>query len=117
MKRFATLVLGAAAIQLVWIQSALGCPVCFAGSNDENTAAFASMTGFMTILPLTLIGSAVWWYVRRIRELEKSESRAKPNRAPRRITRRRPSQARGGELLTAPEGYFERGYASTAKGR
>lgn len=116
MKRFPGVGFVVVAFQLLSSQIALACPVCFAATNDENANAFAAMTGFMTILPLTLIGSAVWWYVRRIREFDKRDTRQKRG-SERHALRRRPNPMRGGELLTAPEGYFERGYAGTAKGR
>jgi len=101
---------------LLAAESAAACPVCFQSANDENRTAFMLMTGFLTVLPLLLIGFAIRWYVRRVKEFEKQ------NRAHQRAARRgtftgkaqRPAQ---GRVLNAPEGYFERGYAGTPRGR
>lgn len=104
---------------LLLVESAAACPVCFQSANDENRTAFMLMTGFLTVLPLLLIGFAIRWYVRRVKEFEKQ------NRAHRRAQRRqgpltgkapRTGKAQG-RVLNAPEGYFERGYAGTPRGR
>ncbi len=105
-------------------QAALACPVCFAPKNEENRNAFVLMTGFLTFLPLGLIGGAVFLYRRRVKAVERSA------RAERRAARLRreggsgPSSERGaalevasGQLLKIPQGYFERRYASTPKAR
>ena len=53
---------------------ALACSVCSAGRDDETRAAFIATTGFMTLLPLVLIGGLVWWLRRRARELERART-------------------------------------------
>jgi len=102
------------------VESAAACPVCFQSANDENRTAFMLMTGFLTVLPLMLIGFAIRWYLRRVKEFEKQ------NRAQRRAARRgetprafagKAQRAGRGRVLNAPEGYFERGYAGTSRGR
>ena len=101
---------------LLAVESAAACPLCFQSANDENRTAFMLMTGFLTVLPLLLIGFAIRWYVRRVKQFEKQ------NRSHRRAARRRPfagkaRQPEQGRVLNAPEGYFERGYAGTPRGR
>lgn len=110
---------------LLAVESAAACPVCFQSANDENRTAFMLMTGFLTVLPLLLIGFAIRWYVRRVKQFEKQ------NRAHRRAERRRQlsfaskaqpfagkaQRPEKGRVLNAPQGYFERGYAGTPRGR
>ena len=45
------------------------CSVCFS-ARDENRTAFLVTTIFLSVLPLALIGSAIWWLWRRIQQLE-----------------------------------------------
>lgn len=102
---------------LLLVDVAAACPVCFSAANEENRTAIMLMTGFLTVLPLVLIGLAVRWYLRRVRAFEKR------SRAQQRAARRRrglgasagPSLEHG-RVLNAPAGYFERGYAGTPKG-
>lgn len=112
----ATVLLGT----LLAVDVAAACPVCFSAANEENRTAIMLMTGFLTVLPLVLIGLAVRWYLRRMKAFEKQ------NRAQQRAARRRRGPGPGpgvgpgneyGRVLNAPEGYFERGYAGTPKGR
>jgi hypothetical protein len=100
----------ALALALAFVpEIAWACPGCFVGKNDENRVAFIAMTGFLTLLPLALIGGAVWWYLRRLRDVEKR------SRAFRHAARsERPVEER---VVKVPQGYFDRGYASTAKDR
>lgn len=45
---------------LAGAQQAWACAVCGAGqSNDQS--AYLAMTGFLSLLPLALIGGAAWW--------------------------------------------------------
>jgi hypothetical protein len=46
------------------------CAVCMGGREDESRLAFEWMTLFMTVTPLALVGSVLWWLRRRFRELE-----------------------------------------------
>ena len=57
------------------VDSAAACPVCFTSANDENRTAFMLMTGFLTVLPLGLIGFAIRWYLRRVKDFEKQNQR------------------------------------------
>ncbi|MCG8555889.1 MAG: hypothetical protein MJD61_11480 [Proteobacteria bacterium] len=47
------------------------CPVCFQAQNDDNRVAFLVTTIFMTATPLVLIAVAVWWFRRRMKQLER----------------------------------------------
>ncbi|MBW2286776.1 MAG: hypothetical protein JRG80_04625 [Deltaproteobacteria bacterium] len=49
---------------------ARACAVCFSGRSDEQREAFIITTGFLTFLPLLLLGFAVWAFVRRVRRIE-----------------------------------------------
>jgi hypothetical protein len=49
---------------------AQACAVCFSGRSDEQREAFIITTGFLTFLPLLLLGFAVWAFVRRVRRIE-----------------------------------------------
>lgn len=53
---------------------AQACAVCFGGDNDANRWAFIITTLFMTLLPLTLIGGAVYALRRRIKQLDAEEA-------------------------------------------
>lgn len=99
---------------LFMVDAAAACPVCFSAANEENRTAIMLMTGFLTVLPLALIGFTVRWYVRRVKSFEKLK------RAHERAARRRRGArqvARHGRVLKAPAGYFERGYAGTPRGQ
>lgn len=54
---------------LVMSGVALACPVCFSAKNEDNQIAYLATTGFLTFLPLVMIGSLVLWVRRRVREL------------------------------------------------
>ena len=49
--------------------AALACAVCF-DQDSESRVAFIATTALLTFLPLLLIGSGAWWWVRRTRELQ-----------------------------------------------
>jgi hypothetical protein len=49
---------------------AQACAVCFSGRSDEQREAFLITTGFLTFLPLILLGFAVWVLIRRVRRIE-----------------------------------------------
>jgi len=100
---------------LLVTEVALACPVCFSAANEENRTAIMLMTGFLTVLPLALIGVAVRWYLRRVKAFEKA-SRAQRRSARRRRGRAASGASEHGRVLNAPAGYFERGYAGTPKG-
>jgi hypothetical protein len=52
---------------------ALACPVCSPARDDATQQAFFSMTIFMTLLPLTMFGGVVYWFIRRARAIEARE--------------------------------------------
>ncbi len=54
-------------------QAADACSVCF-GGRDQARVAFIVTTGFMTALPLLLVGSFVFWLRSRSRQVERSEA-------------------------------------------
>ena len=65
--------------------AASACSVCYVGA-EESRKAFLLTTVFLSLLPLGMVGSFVWWIWRRMREAEASshalpfgESRAKPD--------------------------------------
>jgi hypothetical protein len=49
---------------------AQACAGCFSGRSDEQREAFLITTGFLTFLPLMLLGFAVWVLIRRVRRIE-----------------------------------------------
>ena len=51
-------------------EAASACAVCTGGQTDEVRYAFIWTTGFLSVLPLALIGGLVWFLRRRFRELE-----------------------------------------------
>jgi len=53
------------------------CSVCMGGREDESRLAFEWMTLFMTVTPLALVGSVLWWLRRRFLELEVLHSEAR----------------------------------------
>ena len=57
--------------------SALACPVCGLVGTSNNTWAYQAMTALLTLLPLAMIGAAVWWLTR----LAASERRGGRGRA------------------------------------
>jgi hypothetical protein len=50
--------------------SAEACPVCFQAKNDASRVAFIVTTGFMTGLPLLLVGGVAWWVRRQFRSAD-----------------------------------------------
>lgn len=60
---------------LVSPEIASACSVCTGGQTDEVRYAFIWTTGFMSVLPLCLVGGLVWFLRRRVRELEARQAR------------------------------------------
>ena len=58
---------------MVWAPSVLACPVC-GTTKEESRLAFILMTGFLTVMPLLLIGVAIFVAARRLRAAEAQES-------------------------------------------
>jgi len=44
--------------------SALACPVCALVGTSNNTWAYQAMSAMLTLLPLAMVGAAVWWLTR-----------------------------------------------------
>jgi hypothetical protein len=59
-----------ACLILVSPSVAEACAVCFSGRSDEQREAFLITTGFLTFLPLILLGLAVLAFIRRVRRIE-----------------------------------------------
>jgi len=49
------------------------CAVCF-DPNEGSRTAFIFATAFMTLMPLTMIGGALWYLRRRAHEIAAEES-------------------------------------------
>ena len=66
-------ILTAAIALLLLLQTAapaLACPVCFS-ANKKSRTAFLVTTGLLSTMPWMIIGGGVFWYKRRMRELDK----------------------------------------------
>jgi hypothetical protein len=61
---------------LVTPSLAQACSVCFTGRSDEQREAFLITTGFLTFLPLILLGFAVWAFIRRVRRVDAENAAA-----------------------------------------
>lgn len=48
------------------------------GREDDVQFAFIASTAMMSVLPLLVIGGAVWWLRRRLREMEETVQRPLP---------------------------------------
>jgi ABC-type tungstate transport system substrate-binding protein len=59
-------------------QLATACAVCFTGRTDETRLAFLVTTGFLTALPILLVGTLVWWLCRRARQIRDEHESASP---------------------------------------
>lgn len=55
--------------------AAQACYVCMSGREDDVQLAFILTTVLLSLLPLGLIGGAVWWLRRRLREMERDAPR------------------------------------------
>jgi high-affinity Fe2+/Pb2+ permease len=53
---------------------AAACTVCMGGQEEESRQAFVATTALMTFLPLTVIGIAVWWFLRNALAREEDEA-------------------------------------------
>ena len=67
------LVVAVAAAVALLAGSAEACPVCFQAKNDASRVAFIAATGFMTGLPLLLVGGVVWWLRRQFQKAGEPE--------------------------------------------
>ena len=66
---FATAMLWMASAALPGLAAA--CPVCGSAKNEENQIAYLATTGFMTFLPLILVGGLILWIRKRVRDMER----------------------------------------------
>lgn len=57
---------------------AAACAVCFTGRADETRVAFLATTGFLTGLPLLMVGTLVWWLCRRARQIRDEHESISP---------------------------------------
>ena len=72
-----TACMAAAVVLIVCLlpEVAHACPVC-GQAKEESQLAFIVTTAFMTLLPLTLIGSLGYYLWRRMKHIEAEEARA-----------------------------------------
>jgi len=61
------------AVALLLPQGALACDSCIAASNSAVQWAFTDGSIFLSVTPLALVGSFVWFLVRRARRLAAEE--------------------------------------------
>lgn len=66
----------AAALALPEVASA--CPMCLSGQGGGTGKAFAIGSLFLSVLPLAVIGGAVFWLRRRARQLGRVEGETPP---------------------------------------
>jgi len=60
----------AAGVGAAWASNlAYACPSC-TSPLEENRQAFVDTTIFLTVVPLLMIGSFIWWIRRRSREID-----------------------------------------------
>ena len=69
------------ALPLLLPRLASACAVCSAGRDDETRLAFLLTTLFLSVLPLGIVGGAVWWLVRRSRQLARESVALPPSTA------------------------------------
>ncbi|MDD9944412.1 MAG: hypothetical protein OXU20_25430 [Myxococcales bacterium] len=50
------------------------CSVCFSAKNEENQIAYLASTGFLTFLPLLLVGALLLWVRKRTQDTEQPRS-------------------------------------------
>ena len=69
MSRLATPIVVALLCGALLPEAAAACSVCY-GGEEESRSAFILTTVFLSVLPLAMIGSLVWWIARRVRAVE-----------------------------------------------
>ena len=77
-----------AAALVAWPSLAHACASCTGGDGPRAQMAFLGATGFLTLLPLGLIGTGIWWLKRGgrewlAREFEDRDAWTPPEEAPR----------------------------------
>jgi hypothetical protein len=58
---------------------AVACAVCFTGRTDETRIAFLATTVLLSVLPVLLVGSFVWWLRRRARQIRDERNEHQPS--------------------------------------
>lgn len=71
----------AAALLLVLPGAAGACPMCLSGQGGGTGKAFAIGSFFLSVTPLAVIGTAVWYLRRRARAIEGPDARVQGERA------------------------------------
>jgi hypothetical protein len=59
----------------LYANAAFACPVC-GTTKEEARLAFILMTGFLTLMPLALIGGFIYWLVKRARAMDAAHEAA-----------------------------------------
>lgn len=70
----ATLRTAFVAIAVATPRLAEACSVCLGGTGGGTSRAFAIGTLFLSVLPLAVIGTAVWYFRRRAKQIEREEN-------------------------------------------
>ena len=76
-RRFELMVGFGATLILLMPKLALACAVCF-DPNEASNDAFMWSTIFLSLLPLAVIGTVVWWVFRQFRTEKASENENLP---------------------------------------
>ncbi len=82
MRASAAKILALAALLLAAPELASACAVCTGGQTEEVQYAFIWTTGFMSLMPLILVGGLVWYLRRRVRELAEKQAQREPEPVP-----------------------------------
>jgi heme/copper-type cytochrome/quinol oxidase subunit 2 len=61
--------------------SALACTVCTGGQEEASRKAFVATTALLTFLPMVVVGTAVFFFVRRTRAQEQRDAQERPDAA------------------------------------
>lgn len=62
------------AIAIATPRLAEACSVCLGGTGGGTGRAFAIGSLFLSVLPLAVIGTAVWYFRRRAKQIEREEN-------------------------------------------
>jgi hypothetical protein len=57
------------------------CSVCLGGTGGGTSRAFLIGTVFLSVLPLAVMGTAVWYFRRRMKQIEREENERRALRA------------------------------------
>jgi hypothetical protein len=73
MSRYTTPIAIALLFAALLPEAAAACSVCY-GGEEESRSAFILTTVLLSVLPLAMIGSLVWWIARRVRAIEAADA-------------------------------------------